>query len=198
MVYIFDSLDEVTLEEFEAELMRLPLLRRKKALKYKNQADRVRSVWSYKLLKEGLANEFGILEDPTLGFGSRGKPFLADYPNVFFNLSHCRRAVVCVIDTVPVGIDVETLRNVGDDLMEYTCSAQEIVSINEHNDRRLSFFTLWTKKESYLKAIGTGIKGDLKTTLCDIRHDARFESSFNVSKEYVYTVCRLIGGEKEE
>ena len=80
-----------------------------------------------------------------------GKPISQ---NKFFNVSHCDGAVVFVLADADVGIDVERLRGVSEDLKRYVSSDKEFASILTSED----FFDVWTAKESLVKAEGSGIK----------------------------------------
>ena len=80
-----------------------------------------------------------------------GKPTTQDK---FFNVSHCSGAVVFVQADADVGIDVEKLRGVMEDLKRYVSSDEEFAGILTSED----FFGVWTAKESLVKAEGSGIK----------------------------------------
>lgn len=80
-----------------------------------------------------------------------GKP-LSD--NVFFNISHTKGMVIIAIDSLPIGVDIETLRKTDDKLVKYVCSPDEELYIKN----ALDFYNIWTNKESLVKCIGTGIR----------------------------------------
>ena len=79
-----------------------------------------------------------------------GKP-ISD--SAFFNISHSHGYIALVIDHVPVGIDIEKVRPVEDNLKSYISNEEEKNYIR--NDE--SFFEIWTNKESLVKANGNGI-----------------------------------------
>jgi 4'-phosphopantetheinyl transferase len=87
----------------------------------------------------------------------------AGLPPIAFSLSHTRGLAACLVaNTVDAGVDVEQARAV-DDLggvarlsfspAEYTA----LSAIAEEAARARRFFTLWTLKESYIKARGMGL-----------------------------------------
>lgn len=103
-----------------------------------------------------------------------GKPFAADPPQArrSFNVAHTDGLVVCgLIDTesvgdeIPLGVDVERLdRRVDLNLAHRYFSSPEIESIDRLPDdrqRRIAFLRIWTLKESFIKAIGTGLRTPL-------------------------------------
>jgi 4'-phosphopantetheinyl transferase len=76
-----------------------------------------------------------------------------------FNISHSGDWVVCAVDNLPVGIDVEKIHDVDLNLSARFFSEEEhkyLLSL-EISKRRNSFFELWTLKESYIKADGRGL-----------------------------------------
>lgn len=101
-----------------------------------------------------------------------GKPFAKGLP-VEFNISHSGNVVVCAVDSVPVGIDVEHIRPIDMKVVNYICCSDELKYIFgqktydkdftiAHNPEFLArFFEIWTAKEAYCKCLGTGIT-DLK------------------------------------
>ena len=79
-----------------------------------------------------------------------GKP-ISD--KIFFNISHSHGYIALVIDQVSVGIDIEKIRVVEDNLKNYISSEEEKKYITDD----ASFFEIWTNKESLVKANGNGI-----------------------------------------
>jgi 4'-phosphopantetheinyl transferase len=87
-----------------------------------------------------------------------GKPYLVNYPNVYFNISHTRGAIACAVSDNPVGVDIESIRKINLRVVSYFFSQQEkdyILADPKNIDLR--FTEVWTKKEAYLKFIGKGI-----------------------------------------
>lgn len=94
-----------------------------------------------------------------------GKPYLADYPQIQFNLSHCRDCVACAVDDLPVGIDVEKRFPWKENLAKRICHPLEwelLMKMADGTDRAACLNLIWSRKESYLKCIGTGIRRDLR------------------------------------
>ena len=80
-----------------------------------------------------------------------GKPLSKDK---CFNISHSHGYIALVIDTVNIGIDIEKIRDVDSDLMDYISNVEERNYIHDN----VSFFEIWTNKEALVKASGTGIR----------------------------------------
>jgi 4'-phosphopantetheinyl transferase len=107
-----------------------------------------------------------------LGAAEHGKPVLRPpVTGVHFNLSHSDDCVVHAVAGVPVGVDVESVRPAADLALMLRSFAPEerrwLLSVpGAQRDR--AFFTLWTCKEAYLKALGYGLVKPLTAFAVDL------------------------------
>jgi 4'-phosphopantetheinyl transferase len=89
-----------------------------------------------------------------------GKPFLAEH-TLQFNLSHSHeRALLGVTLNTDIGIDIEhhstrDFKNLAKRFF-HPDEAAAVSAVTGDKQRNL-FFEIWTKKEAYIKAIGTGL-----------------------------------------
>lgn len=95
--------------------------------------------------------------------GEQGKPYLLNAPLALsFNLTHSgERAVLAISLDTPLGIDIEQLSRQRDYLgiaqhYFHADEVEQLMACTEEQQYRF-FFQLWTLKEAYLKARGTGI-----------------------------------------
>jgi 4'-phosphopantetheinyl transferase len=107
-------------------------------------------------------------------------PLLVDQP-LYFNLSHTVTTVVCAIARFPdIGIDVECLvPEEFDSIAENLFCPHEVAWLQEaegHVEARRRFLQLWTLKEAYIKARGTGLSTALNSfsLIPEGDHSARF------------------------
>lgn len=100
-----------------------------------------------------------------LVFGEKGKPHIGNLTDVHFNISHSGHYVVCAVASKEIGIDVERIRSVNLRIAERFFSPSEISDLMAFDvEARMHYFiTLWTIKESYLKAIGRGLTQHLNS-----------------------------------
>jgi 4'-phosphopantetheinyl transferase len=97
-----------------------------------------------------------------IGKGEHGKPYLADNPELAFNLSHSgRNMVVAVAWHCRLGIDIEQCRprTTMAGLVD-KCFAEEEIAYWQTlpEDRKMpEFYCFWTRKEAFVKATGRGI-----------------------------------------
>ena len=96
---------------------------------------------------------------------ANGKPSILGHPEIFFNISHCRKAVACVVADSPVGIDVEETCRFSDSIARYTLDDEEYESVVKADNPSQAFIRLWTMKEALLKYTGEGLRRDIKTVL---------------------------------
>ena len=97
--------------------------------------------------------------------GAQGKPEIAaGLPRIAFNLSHANGLVALAVaagnDAGPVGVDVEqATRNIGPGIARRYFAPEEVADLEAlpEAQQRDRFFTLWSLKESYIKATGFGL-----------------------------------------
>ena len=185
MIYLNDDIAGFSFEQA------LPLLsdqRREQALRFKHEQRRKTCAAVYLLLCEALRKEYGISEKPVFEYGEHGKPSIVGHPEIHFNFSHCREAVLCVVSDHPVGVDVESIREYKDTLVHYTMNDDEVAEIVGSSSPAEAFIRLWTMKEAVLKLSGEGIRNDMKTVLSS--YDGEIQTVVNAEKNYIYSITK--------
>lgn len=93
-----------------------------------------------------------------------GKPSLAEKPDIKYNISHADGISACIVTDRECGIDCENVRQFRPNVMKraFSESETELVLSAPETERDLLFFRLWTLKEAYIKAIGTGLSYPMK------------------------------------
>ena len=115
---------------------------------------------AHKLLADVLKKYYGI-SGFALEKGEQGKPYLPEYPEIHFNLSHCRGLVVCGISRNEIGVDAEFIRSYKPNVMKRIFSPEERDFVISSEDPDTDFFRIWTLKEALGKYLGKGIFFDL-------------------------------------
>ena len=173
----------------DAALSEISEQRREQAVKFKHELGQRLCVLAYQLLKQGLREAYGIEGNPQFEYNEHGKPAIVGHPEIFFNFSHCKEAVLCAISEQPVGVDVESVRSFNDCLVHYTMNEDEIREIETAEDRAVAFIRLWTMKEAALKLEGTGICKDMKQVLQQDGLD--FETFVDAQRRFIYSICQF-------
>jgi 4'-phosphopantetheinyl transferase len=187
MIYLNDQIETFDLQ---AALGQLSPQRLQQVQAFKPLQSKKLCAAAYLLLRQGLQEEYGISEAVEFEYGEHGKPSLIGYPDIHFNLSHCREAAICVLSDHPVGVDIESIGRQSERLMRYVLSDEEYEQVKRSSSPDVEFTCFWTKKESMLKLTGEGINTDLKLLL---PAPYRFTTVVNEERGYVYTLCTAEG-----
>lgn len=123
----------------------------------------VQSSFAHSFLKKKLAEYMGFSEDEiTIFKDEKGKPYLRDIPEANISISHTKGAVMVGFSNHPIGVDIECVKLRRKSVESRVFTDCESSLIDSAKDENSAFFTLWTLKESYLKAIGTGFSDNAK------------------------------------
>ncbi len=183
MIYLIDNIQNYSENQYLSHLDALPEWRREKALRYKQFDDRKRCVLAFRLLEYALQNEYGITTVLEFVYNEYGKPYLPDLP-IYFNLSHCKDAVACVVSDHEVGIDVESITPYNDGVARRICNAEEYQRLLVAADRDVAFTKLWTEKEAISKFCGSGVAMEFST----IRTD-EYLLMYQTENTHMFTCC---------
>ena len=125
------------------------------------EKDRLLSLSASLALSKGLES-YGLDErKERMGFSKKGKPYLVDHPEIHFSLSHAGMMALAVFDEKEIGCDIERKRPLSNEVLKRCFSKEEREYIESSSDKDEAFTRVWVCKESFLKAIGTGISFDL-------------------------------------
>lgn len=150
---------------------------------YARQKEVARSLISFGLLHEYGINDEEIVKSPL------GKPRFKKERNIKLSISHCNGAVAVLLAEHEVGIDVERVRSYDRKAARRILTEEESehLSMTTENPDAL-FFRYWTLKESYTKALGTGLTYPLKNISFILEND-RVQSNKPWAKFYVVSYC---------
>lgn len=102
-------------------------------------------------------------------YGRYGKPRLEHSSSLHFNSSHTRELVACAVtEGCEIGIDIEKIESLPDAeaiAQSYFCPEElaDLHTLQSKEEQQAAFYRCWTRKEAYLKAIGTGLSTDLNS-----------------------------------
>jgi 4'-phosphopantetheinyl transferase len=98
-------------------------------------------------------------QDLTFAPGDNKKPFLLGDDTLQYNISHSADRALLAVARIPIGVDIEhTDREFRfAEILPGYFSADEIAFIGVDGDAAGRFYTLWTRKEAFLKATAQGL-----------------------------------------
>ena len=189
------EIDTISSDELTTAIASLPDWRREKALRFKHEQGRKECAFAYLLLCQALQESYGITQQPTFLIGEHGKPsllfnsqFSIFNSQLFFNLSHCKQAIACVLSERPVGVDVESIGRYSESLARHVLSPEEFALVSSAPDPQIPFTRLWTQKEAVVKLTGRGIDDDLPNLLFKY-NNVSLHTEEHLDKGYILTVA---------
>lgn len=173
---------------FKAILDSLPQWRLRKALSYRQDMDRFLCAKSFLMLEGLLRERFGLESCPEFSYERNGKPYIAGRSDIFFNISHCRKGIACVVSESPVGMDIEEIQSGWEDLAPTVLNPDELSDVIRSGEPAVRFTEIWTRKESFLKLTGEGLADNMKDVLSGAS-GVLFKTELNRSAGYVLTLA---------
>lgn len=117
----------------------------------------------HSLLKRELARYLSLsVDNIVISKDDKGCPYIEGMNNIFVSLSHSGGTVMCAFADTSIGVDIELVKKRRKSVERRVLTDGEISLVDSAEDEDKAFFTLWTLKESYLKAIGTGFSDNAK------------------------------------
>lgn len=163
-VYVkYVLIDEKTqFHDLEKSVCLVSQKRQEQIQKYRFDQDKIASLTAGLLIRQESCRFLGI-PDCALSFSynSSGKPFLNGYPDYGFSVSHSGRAVAFACGYGPVGVDIQKEAAPNAAVVKRYFALGEQAYYEKSREKKAAFYELWTKKEAYLKMLGTGLSTPL-------------------------------------
>ena len=145
---------------------------RSAAQRFRFDADHGAYVAAHAMLKALVMQASGLRPgDIELRHDAKGRPFIAQAPQLHVSLSRSRDAVACAVTVAaPVGVDVEQIdaKPVDAGLLGAFVMTHEPVTARQ-------FYFQWTALEAFWKACGTGLADTNPRVACVPRDASRFD-----------------------
>ncbi|MCJ8173433.1 4'-phosphopantetheinyl transferase family protein [Clostridium botulinum] len=178
-----------------------------KVEKFVNKKDKIRTLIGEILIRTIIVEKIKI-GNKHIKFKKNqyGKPYVKEYPNFNFNISHSGEYVLCAVDNKSIGIDVEEVKHIEcEEIAKNFFTIKEFDYIANHDlkfqlDR---FYEIWTLKESYIKCCGQGLSISLKSFSIEVdqyenikvisnnKYKEHTFKLFDIELSYKVAVCSL-------
>lgn len=180
---------------FERGMVRIPEKLRERVEKCRNDVDKRRRLAGFLLLLYGLkqvqsadtenAGQFSL----TYCVREGGKPYLADYPEFHFNISHSGQFAVCAVSEREVGIDIQKQCVLhGDIAARFFTKAEntKLHACRTKEEQDVLFFRYWSAKEAYVKLTGEGLAKGLAHIEVDLENGMISDKGGKEKTAYVW------------
>jgi len=134
--------------------------RRERIDSFLHVEDALRSLSGEWLTKLVLSEKLHLnLFDINFEYAKKGKPFYNTPSGLHFNISHSEDWAVCAFSAMSVGVDIEIIKPIDLSIAKDCFTQTEFETLSQladESEKLNYFYNIWTIKESYLKAIGSG------------------------------------------
>jgi len=165
--------------------------KRKRIVKYHFYVDRQNVLLADVLARYEICRRTGMTNwQLDFSVNEYGKPYLVNDPHVQYNLSHSGKYIAFAIDSKPVGIDVEKIDHIDMRIAKrfFTTSEFSYITSQDFNMQIISFYQIWTKKESYIKFEGKGLSIPLTSFSVITQNNVVYHNVLEV-EDAICTVC---------
>ncbi len=199
-VYLLNMNRELNEGERQQSLDILTPERKAKALRFRRFKDQNRSIVTGLLEMYAICQMIGSSKSSyVIEKGAEGKPYLRDYPEIHYNISHAGDWIVCGIGDQPLGIDVESANRYTERVVTRFFQkeeAEDILSEQNLEIRKEIFAEYWVMKESFMKLSGGGFSIPLKSFYTN-RKTGEVRMGNTVPKEWLEVLHSLGVNEKK-
>ena len=156
---LFDVMDKKRIEKVRA---------------LRNEKERLRSIYAGLLLRYAfLQEEYGdkLWRQIEISEGCYGKPYVSNCKDFFYSLSHSGEWVVCAVDNVETGVDIQKVGELKLAVAKRFYASEEYDRLLHYdfdkNRQTAELYRMWTAKESCVKLTGRGIGAGISKYVTD-------------------------------
>ncbi|MBQ3100799.1 MAG: 4'-phosphopantetheinyl transferase superfamily protein [Clostridia bacterium] len=113
--------------------------------------------------------------EPIISKNENGKPFIQNYPEFCFNISHSGEWTVLAVSDQEIGVDIQKIKPVRSNIPKRFFTRRENLFLDNLNNKDYctEFTRIWTLKEARTKASGESLAKTI-TKLSTIDYDGTF------------------------
>jgi len=162
-VIILNHYSQLFQSDIDALCNYISLKKQEHIKKLQYRQDKCNSILGDVLARSELCRITGLKNDELeFSVNLYGKPYLVNFPDIHFNLSHAGDYVAFAVSNKPIGIDIELIGMMNTEVIDRFFSLDEKIYVQSYNSV-YRFFEVWTKKESRIKCEGQGLHKPLSS-----------------------------------
>ena len=178
--------EELSFDDIKKYMDHVSEERKEKILRYKLESSRIESLLAALLVRYAIRKDLSLTNDAiTIFHNEYGKPYLTGYPDYHFSVSHSGRFIAFISDNAPVGIDIQNMEQLKKPISGHFFTENENNYISENGLQ--GFYEVWTKKEAYVKMLGTGFSTPISSF--DVFDELGVSFNTQENESYIITVC---------
>ena len=184
MYLIYDNInnyDENKYNEFYNSLKSCDMARIKHYIRERDRRLFILSrILLIRLLKDNYSLDYCNLE---IKYNSCNKPYI---DNIYFNISHSYDYAVVVSSDKRIGVDIEKIREVDINIINYFCTNSEKSYILNSKNKYKCLFEIFCLKEAYFKMLGTDLSNirDIEFRIDDNGIYCSYNNNLNIILDY--------------
>lgn len=185
-IFVAETSPLSNLALFDAAYSLMPAERQEKIDKFRIDASKRLSLAAGLLLDYVLCQYGSSLAESEMVYNEHDKPMFKGNA-IQFNLSHSGDYAICVVSDRGIGCDIEQIKPNNDKIAKrFFCESEynDILSAPDDAAKMTLFYRYWTLKESFIKAIGTGLATPLSSFEMHLGDDISIEQNYNNEKYY--------------
>ena len=160
MYLLYDNIDNYTNIQYSNYKKLINKHDKTKLDKLIRDNDKKLFLLSRHLLTKLLKDKYNInYNNHHIYINKHGKPFIK---NIYFNISHSNKYSIVCTSNNKIGIDIEKIRKVNLNTINYFCTPKEKEYIMNSKDKYKSLFEIFCLKEAYFKMLGNNLS-NIKT-----------------------------------
>lgn len=155
MYFIFDNINNYNKNDYKNFYHKLKEKDKQKIKSLIYEKDKQLTILSRILLIKILQDNYNLdYNNLEIKYNKYNKPLIN---NIYFNISHSNEYAIVATSNNKIGIDIEKIRKVNINIINYFCTTLEKKYILNSNNHYKSLFEIFCLKEAYFKMLGTGI-----------------------------------------
>lgn len=209
-LYYSDIDTELSPSEYEQCTMLITPEKARRLERFHFEEDRKRTLYGEVMARCLFMKQLGVKnQELVIEKNQYGKPYFSGITTLHFNISHSGRYVLCGISDQEIGVDIEEIKGLHEEIAKRYFTKQEYESLKklDENEAKKLFYTYWTLKESYIKYQGKGLsipldsfsignraEGFVLETISSTENIQLFSQSLDTN----YMIAAAYGGKKRK
>ena len=196
MYLLYDNINNYTNKDYNNYKKFLSIYDKEKLDNLISDNDKKLLILSRILLYKLLNDKYNInYNNIDLYYNKYGKPYI---DNIYFNISHSNEYSVVCTSNHKIGIDIEKIRKVNLNTINYFCTDKEKEYILNSNDKYKSLFEIFCLKEAYFKMLGTDLSNVRNIEFIIKKDSIICTQNKNINMDIKYTIDNYIRAIIEE